>query len=348
MKRKVLAGISGILAFLLLGGNVLLAQRNQVHVSPKARTKSLWNEDDRRPQLGVLLSEVTTEQARELKLSGEYGAVVKEVEENSAAAKAGLAANDVILEFDGERVRSVAQLRRLIHDTPSGRTVTVKISRAGQPRMLNVKLEAVTSEQEPRDLLLHGFEVPEIRVPSFNYEFFGGGPRLGISADELTPQLAKYFGVAQGKGVLVREVTAGSAAEKGGLRAGDCIVRVDSEAVESITDMHRALGRSTEQKQLVSLTIVRDRHERTLSVQLEPSQQLMPGRIARNDFIGMDPDTLNRMRAELQASSLALRAARKALEGQRYNLIYEKQHRLIELRRELEKSHLKSSSRGVN
>jgi serine protease Do len=218
--------------------------------------------------LGVQLEDVTADRARELKLPGEYGAVVTEVKEDSPAAKAGLKENDVVLEFAGERVRSVAELKRLIRETPPGRSVPVKLSHDGQTRTVNIALEA-------RQLSLAGPqiympEIPRIKLPDFHIGF--GAPSLGVSADELTPQLAEYFGVKQGKGVLVREVDSGTPAEKAGLRAGDCIVRVGSKEIGSFGDLQRALMAPTregaEGKHQVELTIVRDRHELTLKADL--------------------------------------------------------------------------------
>ncbi len=92
--------------------------------------------------LGVTLHDVTAEKARDLKLPGEYGALVVNVDAHSAASKAGLQKGDVIVEFAGERVRSEAQLRRLIRETPPGRTVSVQVIRDGQARTLSAKLES--------------------------------------------------------------------------------------------------------------------------------------------------------------------------------------------------------------
>src|SRR6266568_884565 len=139
MKRTTLIGMMSVLTFLVLGAGVLLAQSDRLLLKPNtgASMATMWNADDGRARLGVRLTDVTAEKAQELKLSGESGAIVSEVEKDSAAAKAGFEANDVIVEFDGERVRSVAQLRRLVQDTPPGRTAAVKVSRAGQVRTMN-------------------------------------------------------------------------------------------------------------------------------------------------------------------------------------------------------------------
>lgn len=259
-----------------------------------------------RPWLGVRLGDVTSDKAKELKLSGEYGVVVQGVEVDSPAAKAGLAENDVILECAGERVRSAAQLQRLVRETPPGRSVTLQVSRAGQTRTLNAKLEARRDH-----FRLPRIEVPHIEIPEFDVRVFSRGARLGITADELTSQLAAYFGVKQGKGVLVREVMAGTPAEKAGLKAGDVIVRIGEKDVHSMSDLHRALrGDSSEEKQEVTLTIVRERREQTLKVELEPARRSSPRRTA--DRIAIDPDELKGLAAEMRAHAAQMQAhARK-------------------------------------
>lgn len=339
MKGKTIASLIGIATLALLGVGVFAAQNEGTHQEHRARTMTIRT-DGGRARLGVSIADVNADKARELKLPGEYGALVKEVEPDTPAAKAGLEANDVILEFDGERVRSAAELRRLIGDTPPGRSVAVKVSRGGQTRDLSVKLEAASSEEMFPEVEIPRVEIPEIHMPDFNLEFFGAGPRLGISAQELTPQLAQYFGVAQGKGVLVEEVESGSAAEKAGLKAGDCIVRVGETKVESVEDLHHAMGERSSEKREVSLTIVRDRHEQTLKVGLEPSPRMMRRRMAGNEFLDFDPIQL---RAELRASGIALREARRALELQRHGLLQQRRQMLDELRRELGKSTRESS-----
>ncbi|HEV2232654.1 MAG TPA: PDZ domain-containing protein [Terriglobia bacterium] len=352
MKTKTSIGMLSLLAFLLASGTLPGAQRAGAFVTPRAGTMSVWNFNEGRAQLGVRLTDVNAEKAHEMKIGGEYGAIVTKVEPGSAAAQAGLMANDVILEFDGERVRSVAQLRRMVQDTPPGRTVAVKISRSGQARTLNVKLEAAAAAQNFPKVVIPRVEVPEINMPDFNFEFFNGGPRLGISAEDLTPQLAKYFGVTQGKGVLVEEVTAGSAAEKAGLKAGDCIVRVGAERVDSVSDLHRALERNadSEQKRQVALTIVRDRHEQTLSAELESPHRMMPmlRRIANDGQMGIDPNELSRMKAGLKTAQIALQTEGKDLESQRRHLIEEKQPALDKLRRDFEKVFMESNSLVVD
>ena len=297
--------------------------------------------------LGLILNDVTAEKARDLKLPGEYGALVESVDADSAAAKAGVQKGDVIVEFAGERVRSVAQLRRLVHETPVGRTVSLQVIRDGQTRTLSAKLQ-----RQPRTNEFHG-EVPEIHIPEmhispppqmfdfrgFNYTFDRGRPSLGISGDELTTQLASYFGVKQGKGVLVREVVVGSAAEKAGLKAGDVIVAVDGKSVATVTELREALEiKPSNEERKVNLTIVRDRHEQTVPVELERLGPGERGRMAAN--FGIDAGELQGLEGEVKAqlgmAQLALQESQRQLSDQQRQMSEKARHAAEEYRRTIQ------------
>ena len=261
--------------------------------------------------LGVTIAEVTPERARELKLPADSGALVVEVEKDSPAAKAGVEKDDVIVEFDGERVRSAAELRRLVRETPADRSVAIKVIRNGQPRTLTAKLE---SGKHEFSFAMPPMKVPNIRIPEFNFHFSAGPPVLGITGDTLTSQLARYFDVKQGKGVLVSEVMVGSAAEKAGLKAGDVITALDSKPVGSVEELREALDKIVpkEGKGKASLTIVRNHQQMTVPVELEPVEPRAPRRMAQVEVLGMNPADLDRMKAEIQSQAEeARRAAEK-------------------------------------
>ena len=150
MGRKIVAWlVSGVLVA-LLGVNVVWAEQAEEKEHPTGRSVVVWPAGEP-GWLGARLTDVSPEKAHELKLPGEYGAMVNEVDEGSPAAKAGLAANDVILEFAGERVRSTAQLRRLVRETPPGRTIPFQFSHAGQIRSSNAVVGARQSEERSRE-----------------------------------------------------------------------------------------------------------------------------------------------------------------------------------------------------
>jgi serine protease Do len=303
MTKKRGIWLASVVGFSFLAGGMLQAQKG---ANLAAADVLVSSGGDGQAWLGVQLEDVSADRARELKLPGEYGAVVTEVKEDSPAARAGLKENDVVLEFAGERVRSVSELKRLIRETPPGRSVPVKLSHDGQIRTVNVALEARQWGFAGPQIYMP--EIPRIKLPDFHIGF--GAPSLGVSADELTPQLAQYFGVKQGKGVLVREVDSGTPAEKAGLKAGDCIVRVGSKEIGSVGDLQRALAdqprESASGKHQVELTIVRDHHEITVKADLERHQRALSPSEA--EYLGPNSKELERL-LSMELGALTARAA---------------------------------------
>jgi serine protease Do len=246
--------------------------------------QDIWVAFDGSGWLGVQITEVTAEKAKELKLPAERGVLITEVETDSPAAKAGLKANDVVTEFNGQRVEGTVQFRRLVQETPAGRSVQLTVWRDGKSQSVSATLstreERVrrTTRIEPR---IH--VEPRIRIPDFSFSLPDisrfRGPRLGISGEDLEGQLGKYFGAPDGEGVLVREVTANSPAEKSGMKAGDVIIRVEGNRVKTLSDLREQLNANRE-KDKVSVTVIRKGAETTLSVELEKPTQPDRRRIA--------------------------------------------------------------------
>jgi membrane-associated protease RseP (regulator of RpoE activity) len=299
--------------------------------------------------LGVHVNDVTAEKARELKLPGEYGALVGGVDKDSAAARAGLQKDDLIVEFAGERVRSAAQLRRLIRETPSGRTVSLQVIRGGQAQTLNAKLESRKSQ--------FFFQTPEVHIPEINIApnlvepfnnrnftfMFSGRPTLGVTGEELTSQLAGYFGVKQGKGVLVSEVVAGSPAAQAGLKAGDVVVAVDGKEVGTVAELRKAVElKSGEETRKLNLTVVRDHHEQTLPVELKRPEILEHGKETAG--IGIDSGEWQRVQAEakeqMASAKLALQQAQQHL-GDQQRLLSDQMRRATEKYRQAVQEQLK-------
>lgn len=93
--------------------------------------------------------------------------------------------------------------------------------------------------------------------------------QLGLRVAPLTEQLAKFFNVTGG-GVLIAEVRAGEAAERAGLRAGDCIIAVGGAPVGSVAELNRLVDRGpVPEPGELSLTIVRDRNEQKIRIKFE-------------------------------------------------------------------------------
>jgi C-terminal processing protease CtpA/Prc len=103
---------------------------------------------------------------------------------------------------------------------------------------------------------------------------FGNSRRIGISTTTLTKQLAEYFGIADGKGVLVTSVSENSPAAKAGLKAGDVITAIDGEKVEESGDLARSINKQKDG----------DKNQRTIRVTPEKNENelLKPGRTANS------------------------------------------------------------------
>jgi len=236
-------------------------------------------------QIGVTVRDVDNDDAKQT-----AGVIVDEVKTGSPAEKAGIKAGDAIVEFDGERVRSVRQFTRLVQETPTGRKVAAVVTRNGARTNVTVAPERSSGvfpadsfdfEEFADGVRSWAYKAPPAppmparppdaprppRPPDFDYGMFARGGRLGISAESLTPQLREYFGAKDG--VLVRSVTDGSTAAKAGLKAGDVITAVNGSAVSDPSDVTRTLTRLGEGDEF-TLEIVRDKKTQTLKGKVEP------------------------------------------------------------------------------
>jgi predicted metalloprotease with PDZ domain len=221
---------------------------------------------------------VTTERLTALKLKEEKGVEVTMVDQDAPAGKAGIKEHDVILTMNGASVESGAQLRRMIHETPAGRIVSLGLSRDGQPMTIKVQLADKHSEfamAHPKTKEFH-FEMPnmppmpDVDIPSINMVVVTSSARSGLMVENITPQLGEFFGVKNGNGVLVRSVEKGSRAEKAGLRAGDIIVKVNDQAVHDTSDFSHAV--KSRSGNSVNVGVIRDKKEQNLNLTL-PSRK---------------------------------------------------------------------------
>lgn len=227
--------------------------------------------------LGVEVNDVSKERVSALKLKDESGVEVTAVDGDAPAAKAGIKEHDVILSINGQKIESEEQLRRVIHETPAGRTINLGISRDGQPMNITATLGSRKNQ------VWVGSVNPKIKIapmppmPPQAFSWTGEmadvpevvtitrGTRIGAMVESITPQLADFFGVKDGNGLLVRSVEKGSIAESAGIKAGDIIVRVDKERVNDLGDWRRMLRNRSG---AVGIGVVRDKREQNLTIKI--------------------------------------------------------------------------------
>jgi len=287
-----------------------------------------------RSYLGIDVKDVTSDRVSALKLKEERGVEIIMVDQDAPAGKAGLKEHDVVLDYNGARVEGEEQLRRMIRETPMGRTVTLGISRDGNPMQIQVqvgdrgKIEAGNSPGMDRNRTLRVFtqEMPEMpdMPPIFINTY---APSLGMQIDNVGQQLGEFFGVKNGEGVLVKSVEKGSAAEKAGIKAGDVIVRAENEKISDRTDLRRILRSHREGGKLI-LGIVRDKREQNLTVDVPAARKgresgfefNMPDFEAfdklRSTLKEMEPEINRRMQMELRQLQPQLRKTQLLMEKQ--------------------------------
>jgi serine protease Do len=269
------------------GNSPALLQEKEKDKGGRANSTDLVLNLRRGGYLGVFLEEVTPERMKELHLSQERGAIVMKVYEDSPAARAGLKENDVIIAYNGQRVESVRQLQRLIMETPPGRQVNLEVIRGGSTQTITVTMgdqnEAIKKNlAKAREQLEKARE--RIRaLPNFgNFDFSEfpfGRPRIGITVEPLTDQLAEYFKVKGGRGVLIVEVQENTPAARAGLKAGDVIIAVDNQTTEDVDALLNAIRKKDEGQ--ITLQIVRNGSQQSVTLTLEKTRRTAPRRSVR-------------------------------------------------------------------
>jgi serine protease Do len=229
--------------------------------------------------LGVSPENIDRENMKEYGLSEPRGVGINSVSQNSPAERAGLKKGDVILQFDGEPVTSSRKLLRLIGEAAPQQTVRLTISRNNSEQQLTVTLGQRADTQRvfragtpdlnryfrmnpPTPPQTWGGDGPEAYALAL-----GNNRRVGVTTTVLTAQLADFFGVSGGRGLLITSTGENSPASRAGLRAGDVITEVNGEKVEDSDDFIRAINRKEEGE--VTLTIIRDKSQRTIKVMPE-------------------------------------------------------------------------------
>lgn len=284
-------GFTGVVAVAVAG---VIAQSRPEPRDELARPRVL-RLDGRGGQLGVVVQDLD---AAGLKAAGSPGVRIDEVDEGSPAAKAGLREGDIVVDVDGDRVRSARQFSRVIQETPDGGTVKLGIVRNGQRQTVDVTPESRSGwfpdgdrisrdiERGLRDLGPRMRELgPRLRELEpglrdfrfegplhFDFDFdmprmTGPRRRLGIQMGSLPQQLAEYFGAKDG-GVLVSSVRKDSPADKAGLKAGDVITSINGDRVRDPDDLVDELRDI--QAGEVSIGILRDKRETTVKATIEP------------------------------------------------------------------------------
>lgn len=258
--------------------------------------------------LGVYLVNVAPQMASQLKLKRASGAEVMGVDRDAPAGKAGLLPHDVIVRAAGQPVTSAVQLRNMLHKMPAGRTIQLRLVRDGRQRSVVVKLASraeVEAEAWPSGVIFaDGFPASRgqntlVGIPVGN----GLGPDVrlqefamvgcdGLNLEPISRQLARYFGIGQGRGLLVRSVEPNSEAAAAGLQAGDVITAVNGMPSSTLRGWLMVVSQN--QGKSVKLNVIRN-HKMQL-IQYTPggrrsqSRLQLPRMFGQSEVVTGQPD----------------------------------------------------------
>jgi len=192
--------------------------------------------ETRRGWLGVRIQQVTDEIAESLGIKPARGALIAGVDDKGPAKPAGIEPGDVIVRFDGQDIKEMRDLPRIVADTPVGKDVEVVLIRKGKEEQKTVKLGRLEDGEKQASLAPKKDEVqPEKTVTQ---------KALGLSLANLSDELRRRYKIKDGiKGVVITDVDANSPAAEKRLAAGHVIVELQQQAVTSVADFQNRIDR---------------------------------------------------------------------------------------------------------
>jgi serine protease Do len=181
--------------------------------------------------LGVIIQDVTQDLAESFKMDKPHGALVSKVVPDGPAAKAGIQAGDVVLEFGGKTIDTSSDLPPLVGSTRIGETVPLKVMRNGRIESLQVAVAELPKDDELAPMLGQRDDAPIGSTDS----------QLKVTVSDLTKQQRDELEVDD-RGVIVTKVEEGPA-YKAGIREGDVIMMVDNQKVENARQFKELVGK---------------------------------------------------------------------------------------------------------
>jgi serine protease Do len=210
------------------GGNQGVGFAIPVNMARQVMNEIVQHGKVTRGWLGVSVQPVTPEIAQVFHLQGEArGALIGDVTKQSPAEKAGLKPGDIVLSLNGSDIRDSRDLSLKVSRMAPGNTAKLKVFRDGKQSDVAVVLGDVPADKE----------VAAIPAGPAN-----SGPRLGVSVQPLTSDLAEELGLpARSTGLVIVDVNSGSPAEEAGLKRGDVVQEVNRKTVASVADFQQAV-----------------------------------------------------------------------------------------------------------
>jgi serine protease Do len=193
--------------------------------------------ETRRGWLGVRIQQVTDEIADSLGIKPARGALIAGIDDKGPAKPAGIEAGDVVVKFDGQDIKEMRDLPRIVADTPVGKDVEVIVIRKGKEETKTVKLGRLEDGEKAQQVSL----TPKKDEPA---EKSVTQKALGLNLANMSDDLRKRYKIKDGvKGVVITGIDANSPAADKRLSPGDVIVEIAQEAVASADDLQAKIDK---------------------------------------------------------------------------------------------------------
>jgi serine protease Do len=193
---------------------------------------------EERSVIGVQIQRLTEDLAKGLGVPASSGVLVSGVRADSPAAKVGVKAGDIIVEYNGEKITEPRELSERVAATPVGKSVSMKVLRDGKEMMLSPTTAAMEAKEESR----HGKRAEAPKAGKY-----------GLVLHPLTAELAERLKTTEKQGLVVEAVREGSPAAEAGLERGDLITEVNRKPVSNAEELRAALEQSSPDKPAVLL-----------------------------------------------------------------------------------------------
>ena len=249
--RGQLVGINTAIRTNGLGGNLGIGFSVPIHMARDVMDQILRKGRVIRGYLGLLPQDLNPTIAEKFGLKGTQGALVGNVESGTPADKAGIQVGDIILEYNGQKVKDADDLRNTVAQTAPGSEVKIKLFRDGKEMTVEAELA----------------QRPDTQPASRQEELSRSNPLSGIEVQDLTPSIARQLNLPSGtQGVVIMDVAPDSSAAEAGLERGDVIQKIDQQPIANVSEFRRAAARA-EGKEVLLLI---NRRRTTLFVVLKP------------------------------------------------------------------------------
>ncbi len=294
--------------------------------------------------LGIGIQELDSKLRGKLEIGDDIeGILVTEIYDDSPAEKAGLEEGDIVVSINGEKGKDLSHFVELVKSKAPGTEVEIKIYRGGKTKTVKATLaeredtfvwssfdglEGLKSLEALEGLeglkALEHIVIPEIDIGMSSW---GSRGRLGVYIEDVSGDLAEYFEIPGGEGVLVEGVVEDSPAEAAGIKAGDIIYKIDGKTLCCTEELVKAIAKMETDKQ-TPIVLIRKGKEVTVQVVVAESEydkamkeyKIQLGDLGKKEYFikaSAGDELSDKERAELKAE---LKELQKELEELREEL----------------------------